>query len=346
LLRLQAEPVASGAVDGFGRGGLIPAKPILIGDIGGTNARFALLSEAGIGPVERLRTGDYPTPEAAIDRFLTSHGGPAAIGGMTLAVAGPVEAGRCALTNSPWVLDTEALRRASGLSSVRLINDFEATAWSLPRLMPEDLVPIGGGPSDRNAPAVAMGPGTGLGVACYLPGSGRASVLPSEGGHATMAAADAREAAVIAELWKQFGHVSIERLLSGEGLSHLYDALARLDQARVPTRSPEQITQAALDGDCPHSRAALTMFCAMLGSVAGNLALTFRAAGGIYIAGGIVPRLTRFLAGTRFRERFEQKGRFRPWLERVPIFVITQPDVAMIGLQALQGARLALPPKP
>ncbi|MGH6879838.1 glucokinase [Hypericibacter sp.] len=331
---------------GFGRGVPIPAKPILIGDIGGTNARFALLGETGIGPIDRLRTGDYPTPEAAIGRFLAAHGGSAAIGGMALAVAGPVEAGRCALTNSHWVLDTEALRRASGLSSVRLVNDFEATAWSLPRLKPEDLVPVGGGPPDRNAPALAMGPGTGLGVACYLPGSGRATVLPSEGGHATMAASDAREAAVIAELWKQFGHVSAERLLSGDGLGHLYGALARLDQAQVPARTPEEITQAALDQNCPQSHAALTMFCAMLGSVAGNLALTFRAAGGIYIAGGIMPRLTRFLTGTRFRERFEQKGRPRPWLERVPIFVIIQPDAAMIGLQTLLGARLTLAPRP
>src|SRR5882724_4969525 len=153
-----------GPFDGLMGGLSIPVKPILIGDIGGTNARFALLADAGIGPIERLRTAGHPTPEAAIDRFLAAHGGRAAIGGMALAVAGLVQNGRCALTNSDWILDAEALRNSFGLPSVRLVNDFEATAWSLARLTPGDLFPLGGGPADRNGPAVVLGPGTGLGV--------------------------------------------------------------------------------------------------------------------------------------------------------------------------------------
>ena len=188
---------------------------------------------------------------------------------------------------------------------------------------------------DRLAPAVAMGPGTGLGVACYLPGSKGARVLPGEGGHATMPASDDREAAVIAALRKEFGHVSIERTLSGEGLVNLYRTLAALDNAKVPSRSPAEITQAGLEKSCTHCEAALSMFCAMLGTVAGNLALTFMSTGGVYLAGGILPHLTSYLSHTKFRDRFEQKGRFRPWLQQVPVFLIVHPEVTMVGLTSL-----------
>jgi glucokinase len=310
-------------------------KPILLGDIGGTNARFALLRDGVIGPLERLQTGDFPTSEAAIDRVLAEHGGDADLGGIALAVAGPIDAGRASLTNSHWVLDAEALRRRYKLRSAQLVNDFEATAWSLPHLTPDFLVPLGGGQRDREQPAVAMGPGTGLGVACYIPGPKGARVLPGEGGHATLPASDEREAAVIAVLRKTFGHASIERALSGEGLVNLYRALAALDGAAVQERSPQQITEAALAGNGPYCGAAVRMFCSMLGNVAGNLALTIRSAGGVFLAGGILPHLIGYLPGTNFRERFEEKGRFRPWLREVPVFVITHPESAMVGLKSL-----------
>lgn len=314
-------------------------KPILLGDIGGTNARFALLADGAIGPIERLHTGDFPTSEAAIDRVLAEHGGNAALGGMALAAAGPIEAGRAALTNSHWILDAEALRRRYGLRSVQLLNDFEATAWSLPHLTPDFLVPLGGGQRDRDAPAVAMGPGTGLGVAFYVPGPKGALVFPGEGGHATLPASDEREAAVIATLRNSFGHVSIERALSGEGIVNLYRALATLDGAAVPERSPAQVTEAALARDCPYSDAAVGMFCSLLGNVAGNLALTIRSAGGVFLAGGILPHLISYLPTTKFRDRFEEKGRFRPWLRQVPVFVITHPECTMVGLKSLVESR-------
>ncbi|MFZ5790943.1 MAG: glucokinase [Pseudomonadota bacterium] len=313
-------------------------KPILLGDIGGTNARFAFLAEDGLSRLEAMRVADYPSAVHAVETFLARHGGKQAIASMALAVAGPVEGNRCALTNSPWVVDGAELRRKFGVASVRVINDFAAIAWSLPQLGPPDLFALGDGRAEPNAPMLVLGPGTGLGLACFVPGTGGGTVIATEGGHATLPSTNAREDAIIQHLRERFGHVSIERALSGGGLVNLYEATATIDRISTPPRSAEEITRAALDGTCPVGRAALDLFCALLGAVAGDLALTFGARGGVYIAGGIVPRFPDYLSRTEFRRRFEAKGRFRTYLEAIPAAVILRPDAAFAGLKSLMAS--------
>src|SRR5262249_9232472 len=184
--------------------------PVLPGELGGTNARFALLEGGRLSPVEQMLVASYPQFIDAVESFLAGLGRPA-VAGAVIAVAGPVEGGRGALTNSPWVVDASELSAAFGFKSARVLNDFEATAWSLPQLTPADAVPIGGGAAVKGAPAVVLGPGTGLGIACYMPRSEGAIVIATEGGHATLPAMSAREDRVIDALRREFGHVSIER---------------------------------------------------------------------------------------------------------------------------------------
>jgi glucokinase len=180
-----------------------------------------------------------------------------------------------------------------------------------------------------------LGPGTGLGLACFVPASPIPVVIASEGGHATMAATSPREDAIIDHLRQEFGHVSAERVVSGMGIEHLYHAVVALDEVDAPQRSASEITKAALDGDCPIARAALELFCAMLGTIAGNAALMFGARGGVYIAGGIAPRLTDFLARSEFRARFESKGRLRTYLASIPTSVIVHPAATFLGLRSI-----------
>lgn len=178
-----------------------------------------------------------------------------------------------------------------------------------------------------------LGPGTGLGVGAFLPPD---RALVTEGGHASLAAQDAREEAVIGRLRARFGgHVSAERTLSGQGIENLHAALAELAGTPVPDRSAAEVTEAALAGACPVCREALEMFCAMLGGVAGNLALLYGARGGVFVAGGIPPRFPEFLVASEFRARFEAKGRFAEWLRPVPTWLVLRKDPAMLGLEAL-----------
>jgi glucokinase len=180
-----------------------------------------------------------------------------------------------------------------------------------------------------------LGPGTGLGVACLIPHSHEPVVITGEGGHATMAATSAREDAIIDYLRRQVGHVSAERVVSGFGLENLYRAILAIDGLEAPRRNAPQITGAGLEGTCPVSRMALELFCGMLGTIAGNVALMFGAKGGVYIAGGIAPRITDFLARSEFRARFENKGRFKIYLQSVPTSVIIHPAATFIGLRTV-----------
>src|SRR5262249_8466963 len=311
-----------------------PAGQILLADIGATNARFALLREDGeIGPVRIRPVAEYPRFTDAVADFLQGQGAvPAAA---VLAVAGLVEDERAVMTNCPWVVDAAELRQALGTSAVRVINDFEATAWSLPALKPDHVAPMGAGRAVPGAPMVVLGPGTGLGLACHVPHADAPVVLATEGGHVSLAASSTREGAVIEWLRTRFGHASAERALSGPGLENLYGAIAALDGAGVPERDATAITQAGVAGTCPVSRAALDMFCAMLGTFAGNAALSFGARGGVFIAGGIAPRIVDYLTRSEFRARFDAKGRFRSYMQAIPLNVIVHPDYAFIGLKAL-----------
>jgi glucokinase len=319
----------------------------LLADIGGTNARFTLFEGGAIGPIEVRAVADYPRAADAVADFLARHRQDGAVVAAAIGVAGPVEDGRCDFTNSDWVVDAAELQAEFGFRQVRVVNDFEATAWSLPQLAPADLFSLGGGAGRNGAPLVVLGPGTGLGVACLVPG--RPIVIATEGGHATLATTDARQDAIVRHLRSRFAHVSAERALSGDGLVNLHDAIAAIDGRTVPARDSRQISQAALDGSCPVCREALDTFCALLGAFAGDLALMFGARGGVYIAGGIVPRFTDHLAKSAFRTQFEAKGRFKEYLAAIPVHVILRPHPAFIGLASLLaagGASLVTRPQP
>jgi len=310
------------------------APPLLLADIGGTNIRFALLAGGLRGPSTRLKLDAFTGIAEAIGSWLATQDGPRPVGAL-LAVAGPVEANRVVLTNRGWVVDGDALAAELGLQQVVVVNDFAALAWSLPHLARSDLHPLGGSAAEAGAPLAVVGPGTGLGVAAFLPAVQGGMVLPSEGGHSTMAAGTAREASVIAWLRERYGHVSAERVLSGQGIENLHDAIAALDGVTVPQRSAAEVTAAAAAGSCLVCVEALAMFCGMLGSFAGDLALLYDARGGIFIGGGIAPRFPDVLAASSFRARFEAKGRFRDWLAPVPAWLIMRRDAAMVGLAAL-----------
>jgi glucokinase len=315
-------------------------KHVLLADIGATNARFALLSKGVLGPISNFTVADFPHFTDVIAAFLDGDRRSLIGHEAVLAIAGPVSAGHSILTNSSWIIDQHELCRAFGFAKVRLCNDFEAVARSLPHLTTTDLFRVGDGEPVPGAPMAVLGPGTGLGVACLVRASNDPAVIASEGGHATMAATSPREDAIIDYLRRQFGHVSAERVVSGSGLENLYRAVVALDGVDAPKRSAPEITKAGLDGTCPLSRVALELFCGMLGTIAGNVGLTFGARGGVYIAGGIAPRITDFITHSEFRARFESKGRFRTYLQSIPTGIIIHPAATFVGLRTLAGCGL------
>jgi glucokinase len=305
---------------------------VLLGDIGATNARFALASKDVLGQVRTFEVAKYPQFEDALTLFLDEVGLP--VEDAAIAVAGPVVQQHAKLTNQAWTIDAGELKTSFGLAA-RIINDFRAVALSLPLLKSGDLVAIGGGKVEEGAPKAVLGPGTGLGVACLANSSADPVVVTSEGGHATLAGTCDREDRIIQYLREKFGHASAERAISGSGLENLYQAIAAIDGLTVGTQSAAEITNEALAGNCKIAHEALRTFCAFLGSFAGSLALTFGAKGGVYIAGGISPRILKFLRESEFRSRFEAKGRFRSYLEAIPSYVIVHPAAAFVGLQSL-----------
>jgi glucokinase len=316
------------------------SKPIsgneqtLFADVGGTNARFALMKGGAIGPVEHIRVADFSTSMAAMGAFLNRHDADGPVTGAVLGIAGTIENQRSVITNSGWIIEAAEIRKTFGLRSAHLLNDFEALAWSLPALGSQDLVSLGEQRPIRGAPMLVVGPGTGFGASCFYPRDMTPLAVVGEAGHTTLPAACEREDRVIDHLRQRFGHASVERALSGAGLQNIYEALVAIEGGKAPERDPAAITQAALDGSCGSSRAALAMFCSFLGTVAGNLALTFCATGGVYVAGGIVPRFSDFFARSDFRARFESKGRYAPYLRKIPTGIIVRPDATFLGLKA------------
>jgi glucokinase len=321
----------------------VTTAPGLVADIGGTHARFALVAADGtVGAAEVLRCADYPSPVEAARAYLAGPGGGAVPGRAAFAIACPIDGDEVALTNSPWRFSLEQTRAALGLDRLDAVNDFAAVALAAPYLGAADLLTVGGGAARPGFPLVALGPGTGLGVAGLvpLPGGGWHGVA-GEGGHVTMAPATDREAAVLDWLRARFDHVSAERVLSGQGLVNLYQALCALSGHQVVFSTPDVISAHGLDGSDPVCREAVELFFAMLGTVAGNLALTFGAHGGVFLAGGILPRMAEAFRASGFRARFEAHGRFQAYLAGIPTRLIRHPLPAFVGLAALVGG---LPP--
>ncbi|MCH7889371.1 MAG: glucokinase [Proteobacteria bacterium] len=314
-------------------------RPRLVADIGATNARFALQRPGGRpeAPVV-LPVAEHGDIEAAVRAALALAGSEAEPVFAALAVAAPVLGDRVEMTNHPWCFSREALRRALGLERLLVVNDFTAIALSLPRLGKRERRQVGGGKPAPRAPFAVLGPGTGLGVSGLLPTADGWAPLAGEGGHIDLAPGDERELAILERLRRRFDHVSLERVLSGPGLVNLYRALAEIAgeaPADAGTPSAEEITARARAGTCRLCKAAVEAFCGLLGAAAGDLALTLGARGGVYIAGGIVPKLGPAFDADRFRRRFEAKGRFRAYLEPIPAYVVTAGAPALLGLASL-----------
>lgn len=314
--------------------------PRLVADIGGTNVRFALIAHSKAAPsaLRSLRCADFAGPAEAV-RAWHADTGAALPAVAAFGVATPITGDAVTLTNHPWRFSVAALRAALGLQRLRVLNDLTALALALPGLPAEACERIGGGEAQPGAAIGLLGAGTGLGISGLIPAPGGPVPLEGEGGHVSLAVSTTREAQVVGWLAARQGHVSAERVLSGPGLVALYAALSALDGVAAETLSAEAVSARGRDGRCPQCVEALSMFCALLGSVAGDLALTLGARGGIYIGGGIVPQLGNFFAESPFRARFEAKGRFQPYLSRIPTAVVRSPHAALCGASTALDAR-------
>lgn len=307
--------------------------PALVADIGGTNARFAIIPDT-YGDIKNfvtVRTADYPDPAAAIEAEVLAKTS-VIPRSMAIAMAGPVDGGR--LTNADWEIRPRDLLAALAIDEVIVLNDFEALALALPTLGEAELVRIGGGPPPEPlGPRVVVGPGTGLGVAALVHGTQRFIPVPGEGGHMSFAPETEEDFSIWPHLPRVDGRVTGETVLSGRGLAHIHQALAARDGAGDGLPTGEAVNAAALAGEA-RAKAAVELFAKYLGRFAGDLALLFLATGGVFIGGGIAPRLIDTLSSGAFRAAFDDKEPHSRLVQKMPTFVITDSRPALIGLAA------------
>jgi len=302
----------------------------LVADIGGTNARFALARADGtLREPRTLATRRYASlDEAASDylRAVSTRPREACV-----AVAGPVSGDLVRLTNHRWEFSITATRAALGLTTLRVINDFEAIALALPALVAGDVEKIGGDTAVRGRPMAVLGPGTGLGVAQLIATRSGFQPVSTEGGHASIGPCDEAELRILATLLHNGQQLSREALLSGPGLERIYWALCLAEGIPYRGYTAAEIQSRAVESTDAACSTALGHFCAFLGTAAGDQALCCGAQGGVFIAGGIVPRFTEFLRRSLFRARFEAKGPMRAYVSAIPVYVITRPNPGMLG---------------
>ncbi|MBY8603815.1 glucokinase [Burkholderia arboris] len=313
--------------------------PRLLADIGGTHARFALETARGeIDCVRVYRCGDHAGVADAVRSYLRDTGA-ARVRHAAIAIANPVDGDRVRMTNLDWGFSIGATRRALGFDTLHVVNDFTALAMAVPYLPAGQRRQVGGGCAQAGGAIGVLGAGTGLGVSALVRAGDAWVPLSGEGGHASFAPADEREDDVLAYARTRWPHVSFERLAAGPGIAVIHAALAARDGRPVVEADPAAIIERALAGDADCG-ATVDCFCAMLGTFAGNLALTLGATGGIHIGGGVVPRLGARFDASPFRARFEAKGRFAGYLARIPTFVITAPYPAFAGVSRLLARAL------
>jgi len=317
--------------------------PRLLADIGGTNARFALEPAPGrIGQIKTLRGADYQEFTDAVQAYLQWAGHPP-VRHAAVAIANPVDGDQIKMTNHDWAFSIEASRTLLGLHSLLVVNDFTALSMAVPQLDSTDLWQIGGGQARPEHAIGVLGAGTGLGVGGLVRGDGRWIPLATEGGHVAFSPFTPRECAILAHCWQTWEHVSAERLVSGPGLEQIHRSLLAIDGHAPMALKVEEIVQRGLptavrpDALC---RETVDLFCAMLGTVAGNLAVTLGALGGIYIGGGVVPHLGDYFAQSPFRTRFEDKGRFSRYTGAIPTYVIKAEYPAFVGVSAILADKL------
>lgn len=319
----------------------LPQITHLLGDIGGTNARFALVQgnvqgdrpdhAQAITHELTLSTGQYPDLAAAAQAYLQQVGRPA-VAQACIAIANPIDGDVLKMTNNHWQFSIEATRQALGLSSLLMLNDWEAMAMAAPALSGSDLEQIGSGEPVPDAPKGLIGPGTGLGVSSLVRSRrGDWVAIAGEGGHVSMSPTCAREADILRILWRTHAHVSVERVVSGMGLENLYRAISELNGTEAEALVAAQVTERALAANDLACEEALDRMCRLLGTAAANLAVTLGARGGIYIGGGVIGRLGDYFAQSGFRAAFEAKGRFDNYMKRIPTYVIRAEQPALIG---------------
>lgn len=309
--------------------------PVLIGDIGGTNARFAILSDAHAEPrqFEGVRTADFASLDEAIQATVLDHTSVRPLSAL-LAVAGPVDGDEIALTNHGWVVRPVRMFETLGLEEVVVLNDFEAQALGVVALGPEHMEKIGGGEPEEEASRVVLGPGTGLGVAGLVHARNIWIPVPGEGGHVDIGPRSARDFAVFPHVETIEGRISGEQMLCGRGLVNIYRAVAAADGVVPGFSTPAEVTGAALAGDDPVAVEALGIFVTCLGRLAGDMALVFMSRGGVFLTGGIAQKIVPALKDGRFRAAFEDKAPHSDLVRAMPVYVVTHPLAALAGLAA------------
>lgn len=320
-------------------------RPVLLADIGGTNARFALADTASPSPLldETIRAfvvADFASLADAARHYLDTSGHAGHdVDAAVFAVAGRVDGDEARITNHPWVISRQRTGQQLGFSRIDLVNDFAAQAMAVPLLQAADVKQIGGTqwqPASGTADATyaVIGPGTGLGVAGLLLRGGIAYPLETEGGHVSFPPGTPEELQVLDRLSAQFGRVSNERLICGPGLVNIHRALSEIDGVDPGPMLPADITTRARAGD-PRCMRAVDLFCAIFGAIAGDLVLTLGAWDGVFLTGGLVPRMLDELLHSGFRQRFEHKGRFSPNMARVPSVAVLHPHAGLLGAAAI-----------
>ena len=315
----------------------------LVGDIGGTNARFALISGDGqpLAHPLTLPTSGFADLGEALQAYVQQVGVPVPAQAC-IAIANTIDGDWLRMTNTAWAFSIEATRQRVGLQSLRMLNDWEAMALAAPTFSPVELLSLGGGESVSDAPRGLLGAGPGLGVSSLVRArSGEWVPIAGEGGHVTLSPGNAREADILRVLWQRWPHVSAERVISGMGLENLYTALADLSGQPLPPLGAAEISQRALAGQDALCQEAVETMCVLLGRVAGNLALTLGARGGIYLGGGVLGHLRAYLPRSGFRAAFEDKGRFAAFLSRIPTWMIEAEQPALRGAAMGLGVRVS-----
>lgn len=311
-------------------------ESLLVGDIGGTNARFALANHThpGFREALELKCADFATPAEAIRHYLSAVGA-SAPDALCLAAAGPVVDDRIDVTNNHWCVDSEVLAQDFDIGAIRLLNDFEAIAYSIPFMSAADRhvvgAPRGVSLANRSFNVAILGPGTGLGVAGLIGRGGSLVPVTGEGGHVGFAPESALQSEVLEVLRRKFERVSAERLVAGSGIVNLYAALAEIRGEATEEADAAGIFAAARERGSDLARQTTRMFFEIMGQVAGDLALTLGANDGVYIAGGIAKRYPDMLMEGHFRKAFESKGRHRHIMERIPTYLISHEQPGLLG---------------
>jgi len=307
----------------------------LVADIGGTNIRLGFFEKSEQAhSLKVYQCADFSSLSAVVQTYINELSLSDSNINACFAIACPVDNDLISMTNLPWTFSKNELKQTLSLNKLVLINDYTAIAHAVPQLTQDQKIKIGGGEALPNRPISICGPGTGLGVANVVPVNDSWLALGGEGGHVDFAPIDEFEQKILSFLLTKYPHVSYEQLLSGLGLEQIYQALLNIEQLELPLLSAKEISNNAITQQCDLCERSLAQFCKILGSFAGNLALTFASFGGVYIAGGIVPRFIEYFKNSEFRNRFESKGRFITFNSTIPTYVITESQPGILGASA------------